>query len=655
MKAMKKMTSKSVKRIAATAMAMTLAVPTTFCMKAVTVEASVLDDALVTYDFEAGTDALTREGETSLKLVDGKPVIENGEYVKEASTALPEVVEEEGTKVLEFKNSQKVDKYEKTESDELDAKYPVGSLIQLKGRVGGRVKVDNPFKGMTFEGENAGATISYWVKVPLVKDETVKDDSGNYIDRGANSTTVVFNNADRVVKQKDDYAKHLACVAYDTAAEKNDTEALKDYDMGTQEIMKDAEGNAYVVYRNYGKLLRFNRNYPSQAASAEAVKAATGTGKAMDGGWYIPSEISASQAKDGKIDVTAADGTKYKISSLQNAGSTTPDSSQYDLFRYSYAAETDFEKGVSSKSKIREESIRGSLQISTDNDFGFREDDYRTESYTGEDGLPKSKAVGGAVITNPNSEDYNNYQDFEGSNQLFFDGDERVTSVDEDAPEKWHYVTVVMQNDWVVTYVDGVAADPETEYFYCKDVPGLSSSDRDFKDLNAGKMFNKGKGLRAPFSKQPTNVSEWPVNGTASASPANSLGITMLDWLADQNTEMYFGGTSFCAEMLTQSYGTKEGVKMDDISFWGTALTEDEAVELYEEVADKFQTTVLGDVDGNGKVELADASLALKCALRIEELSGAKAAAADVNKSGSVDLEDAQKILKVALKIDSGF
>ena len=129
----------------------------------------------------------------------------------------------------------------------------------------------------------------------------------------------------------------------------------------------------------------------------------------------------------------------------------------------------------------------------------------------------------------------------------------------------------------------------------------------------------------------------------------------MLDWLADENTEMYFGGTSYCAEMLTQSYGTKAGVQLDDISFWGTPLDEDEALELYDEVKDKFQTAVLGDLDGDGGVKLGDAQIALKAALKIDTLTDAQKAAADVNNDGVVDLKDAQKILKVALKIDKGF
>lgn len=57
---------------------------------------------------------------------------------------------------------------------------------------------------------------------------------------------------------------------------------------------------------------------------------------------------------------------------------------------------------------------------------------------------------------------------------------------------------------------------------------------------------------------------------------------------------------------------------------------------------------VAGDVDGNGLVELADAQMALKIALKIVTVDGL---AADVDKNGVVELADAQLILKKALKI----
>ena len=60
---------------------------------------------------------------------------------------------------------------------------------------------------------------------------------------------------------------------------------------------------------------------------------------------------------------------------------------------------------------------------------------------------------------------------------------------------------------------------------------------------------------------------------------------------------------------------------------------------------------VLGDADGNGKVELQDAHIVLKSALKILILPEERRQSADVNKNGSIDLEDANIVLKMALRI----
>lgn len=62
-----------------------------------------------------------------------------------------------------------------------------------------------------------------------------------------------------------------------------------------------------------------------------------------------------------------------------------------------------------------------------------------------------------------------------------------------------------------------------------------------------------------------------------------------------------------------------------------------------------------GDINGDKNVDLEDAQLALKAALKIEPLTGDAAAAADVNNDNVINLEDAQLILKKALRIIDSF
>lgn len=60
---------------------------------------------------------------------------------------------------------------------------------------------------------------------------------------------------------------------------------------------------------------------------------------------------------------------------------------------------------------------------------------------------------------------------------------------------------------------------------------------------------------------------------------------------------------------------------------------------------------IYGDVDFNQNIDLNDAQLTLKAALKIIALDADAAIAADVNQDGTVNLQDAQIILKKALKI----
>lgn len=60
----------------------------------------------------------------------------------------------------------------------------------------------------------------------------------------------------------------------------------------------------------------------------------------------------------------------------------------------------------------------------------------------------------------------------------------------------------------------------------------------------------------------------------------------------------------------------------------------------------------LGDVNADGKVDLADAQLLLKAALKLVTLMSQQKAVADVDGNGMIQLADARKLLKVALKLE---
>lgn len=61
--------------------------------------------------------------------------------------------------------------------------------------------------------------------------------------------------------------------------------------------------------------------------------------------------------------------------------------------------------------------------------------------------------------------------------------------------------------------------------------------------------------------------------------------------------------------------------------------------------------TIMGDLSGNDKLDLPDASAALKFALGIDNATEADIAVGDINKDGKIGLDDVTTILKGALGI----
>ncbi|MBQ3087371.1 MAG: hypothetical protein IJC45_08545 [Clostridia bacterium] len=62
---------------------------------------------------------------------------------------------------------------------------------------------------------------------------------------------------------------------------------------------------------------------------------------------------------------------------------------------------------------------------------------------------------------------------------------------------------------------------------------------------------------------------------------------------------------------------------------------------------------LLGDVDLNGKVEVADARLALRAAVSLDTLTGVKTKAADADKNSKVEVADARLILRTAVGLQT--
>ena len=60
-----------------------------------------------------------------------------------------------------------------------------------------------------------------------------------------------------------------------------------------------------------------------------------------------------------------------------------------------------------------------------------------------------------------------------------------------------------------------------------------------------------------------------------------------------------------------------------------------------------------GDIDDSGKIDVADARLALRVAVKLDTFTDKQTAAADVNFDKKVNVDDARYILRIAVKLDS--
>ncbi len=86
----------------------------------------------------------------------------------------------------------------------------------------------------------------------------------------------------------------------------------------------------------------------------------------------------------------------------------------------------------------------------------------------------------------------------------------------------------------------------------------------------------------------------------------------------------------------------------------GTTMTASATNYDYEGSVDKVYTIILlGDVNGNGRVDAADASLIARHAAGSTELTGNALLAADANRDGAVTAEDAQLICEKYVRRDS--
>ncbi|MBQ6863053.1 MAG: leucine-rich repeat protein, partial [Clostridia bacterium] len=98
--------------------------------------------------------------------------------------------------------------------------------------------------------------------------------------------------------------------------------------------------------------------------------------------------------------------------------------------------------------------------------------------------------------------------------------------------------------------------------------------------------------------------------------------------------------------------GNAFGATTATFALAGTSLTAECTVTVTAPTAVEPAFT-LGDVDNNGKLEAADARLALRAAVKLETLTETQTKAADADKNGKLEAADARLILRAAVGLET--
>lgn len=653
--------NKKAKAIIASAMAVTLAIPSAIMFNGTTpVQAEVdLPDPIAVYDFED----TVKEGIT---VVENKVMPTIATDAERNSTVLtlndtivtPEVV----TIVTSAGTDANGNPIVNTEKKVLkEAEYSFSE-----------VTVANPFKGMTELEEipefpnkktmvpywETGVTISYWQK-----------------STDTDSSVISFKNSREGVVQKDDRDKYNIFNRY--LANPTDplfatgTAVTLEYKSKTtwtdgKQIKGGTAGKTYTILEGCGQFIRFNPEYKKMVESApEGTK------------FYY-------------LKPAAPDGVKIRYYDLESIGDP------FDIEAY-----TDVYSPVS---QLRYGTSEGGLQFNASGSWAYVEcgevDMYKNGIFFESKSLSQGNhAVAHSFI---NTTDGKKYQAEALINK----------------PAEWHYITRVIKNDSISTYVDGVLKDRE---IYTDTVSEAT--------VDTNKGFNVGYGYYTTASEmeEPIFVPKWTkalnMNTEAIAiAPTvdgytmkvgvgyngNTGGMTILQMLINEMTTLSFGGQAYgmkdCMGYITE---TQSGTAIDNVAFFAEPLQNDQVAALYAQAllgdikapekndpipqpptptpstgstvtpepptgspvtpvpptgspvtptTPPVDEVVLGDVDGNGKIELADAQVALQIALKIVGNPTEKqVAAADIDKNNKIELADAKAILKEALKITTNF
>lgn len=478
------------------------------------------------------------------------------------------------------------------------------------------INIANPFKGLgkdLYEYEpyedvavttyrnniqpkwEKGITISYWIKTPAGEDGL-----------GLNSNIVGFT-SNRFQMQSDDYAKYLTTVKYDV-----------DYNAYTDEekaLFGEAVVRAGVVPQS---------DFYFELATSDLY-----LGK--------PVYKDPSSERMGRIYWMNKNFEDGYLKMNDGTVKTCTEAGRYSEWCTAPILNDETQEHDPNGSIIRYTWSYSEMWLDASSSFYFENDTDNVNKQLN----PNHASSYGTKVGMQHGDSFNinswkgGYRSLEEANEAGGLCDSPVT-----APNEWHQVTCVIQNDWVVYYLDGEKIDME-ETYSSFGMTGYAVKTGNYKPW---KRLNKGTGSRYGYGTD-KHETYWCYYG-------NYCAPTMMEWIVKDCVNCTIGGGNIAGDGYLM-YANTDEVQLKNIVFYDEVLNEDQIEMIYDNpfMYDKSasdEAGLLGDVNLDGIINAADALAVLKHAASLETLEGDSAANADVDSNGIIDASDALGILKYA-------
>lgn len=316
------------------------------------------------------------------------------------------------------------------------------------------------------------------------------------------------------------------------------------YDMGTKVVYVDATGKEYIALEGYGENVRANPEYPAE------------------GYYYATNQGGAYRVYKKGTDPNRRGAWTY----LNYIGSGL-----YEEYSRRY-----FEEGGQT-SKIKEADIKGSLSLYASGTMGYRQDDW-----TGLQRNPYLPVYGSTLAAHI----YNQFY-YWGNGSAYSLKNSTLKTPTMAEKGEWHFVTVVIQNDWIQYYMDGTELTTDYLNWWGIDINVNTASD----------SFNLGYGQKMNYRNYiPDEIYQ--------------QGKTILEFISDEDTVLTIGGTGYCAKNLSQdTITTVSGAQVKDVQFYYSAVSSncilEDRIDLSKgnsgvEAPDKTEEEVTVTFESNG-------------------------------------------------------